>query len=72
MSKTYLRKSLILEIILLFLSRKIKDIENSIEQDENKIILDKIRKDLRILAKYERFKKIDFYYNCLDIINNYY
>lgn len=72
LSKKYLRKSHILENTLLFLSRQIEEIQNSKNRNDNQIILDKIKNDLRILSKYEKLKKTEFYFKCLDIINNYY
>ena len=71
-SKYYLRKNKILEISLKYLSNKLNDVIaspnlNDIEKD----LLIKNKKDIIQISKFERKNKIEFYNECLDIINKY-
>ena len=71
LSKQYLRKSHIFEKILVFLARQIEEIQNSKNRNDAQIILDKIYNHLKIISKYEKFKKNEFYFKFFNIINNY-
>ena len=63
LSKQYLRKSHILANILVFLTRQIEENQNSKNRNEAQIIFDKIKNDLKIISKYEKFKKMNFILN---------
>ena len=63
LSKQYLRKSHILENILVFLTKQIEEIQNSKNPSDAQIFLDKIKNDLKIISKNEKFKTNEFILN---------
>ena len=71
-TKTYIQKAALLEKTLLFLSRKIERIEFSLnEERKEKRLLKYIADDMIRLSRYKKTKKMDFYFECLEIIKHY-
>ena len=70
--KNYIRKSHCLKKILLFLSSKLNEVNESLKQGE-KIYneVETIAEDIRILSKYENENKTNFYFLCQKIISKY-
>jgi hypothetical protein len=69
--KNYIRKANLLESTLLFLVKKIEKIDFSSLKENDRKILNQLKEDLRKLSKLKSKKAIDYYWDCLSIINNY-
>ena len=70
-SKNYIKKQAILEKTLQHLAKKINLIDESINSDDDKVLLRRIKNDMIKLSNYRYIKKIDFYFQCQEIIAGY-
>ena len=69
--KNYIRKPNLLESTLLFLVKKIEKIDFSYLKENDRKLLNRLKEDLRILSKFKSKKTMDYYFDCLSIINNH-
>ena len=69
-NKNYLRKPKILKLTLSFLANELDNLSEKSNPDVSPKIK-AIQKDILKLSKYERYKKMDFYSLCQNIILNY-
>ena len=70
--KNYIRKANCLNITLVHLVDALEKFEKDIEIPKNKkFMLNEIKKDFLKIAKYEKLKKIDFYFLCSSIVQKY-
>ena len=72
LKKNYIRKSSCLEKSLLFLAKKLADVEKfkGLETKERELV-NKIKQNIKMLSEYKKLKTYDYYTLCLYIINNY-
>lgn len=71
-SKYYIRKAKCLKTAIIHLINALEKVEKKIKiPPKEKIILDEIKKDILKLSKYEKHKKMDFYFICSKIIQKY-
>lgn len=71
-SKDYVKKNECLKTIILFMMEKISELEDTINLPLNvNNSLRQIEKDLKKISNFKKIKRMDFYFLCQSIIENY-